>query len=79
MEAEGEVDTLSEAHPRYTIMIRGCSSRVYAIVDPEEEVHYKKLLGKDMLSEHVWRTKENPDAIRQLVSLWAVGRPVWDG
>ena len=59
-------------------MIRGCSSRVYAIVDPEEEVHYKKLLGKDTISEHAWGTEENLDAVRRLVSLWAVGRQVWD-
>ena len=54
-------------------MIRGCSSRVYAIVDPEEEVHYKKLLGKGMISGHAWRTEENLDAVRRLVPLWAGG------
>jgi hypothetical protein len=66
-------DQLSEVHPRYAIAIRGCSSRVYAAVDPEEEAHYKKLFGKNVLSEHTRQGKDNLDAVRRLAPLWVSG------
>ena len=44
-------NTLDDTHPRYPIAIRGCSNRVYAVIDSGEEALYKKLLGNGMLSE----------------------------
>jgi len=44
-------NTLGDIHQRYSIAIRGCSNRVYAVIDPGEEALYKRLLGNDMLSD----------------------------
>ena len=71
-------NALSDVHPRYAIAIRGCSNRVYAVIDPEEEELYKKLLGKGMLSERPWQEKDNIDAVCRLVPLWAEGEARMD-
>jgi len=70
-------NTLSDVHPRYAIAIRGCS-RVYTAIDPGEEALYKKLLGKGMSSEHPRQEKDNLDAVRWLVPLWAKGEASMD-
>ena len=66
-------NTPSEVHPRYTITIRGCSSRVYAPIEPAEEELYEKLLGKNAFSEHPRQRKANLDAVHRLVPLWSSG------
>ena len=65
--------TLDGVHPRYTVTIRGCSSRVYAAIDNGDEPRYQKLLGRDLYSELVRKSEANVDAVRRMVPLWAEG------
>ena len=74
----GIPEILSEVHPRYAIAVRGCSSHVYAAVDPEEETLYWKLLGNSMLAKHARRGIDNLDAVRRLMPLWSSGEASLD-
>ncbi|KAG6851883.1 hypothetical protein H0H87_011898 [Tephrocybe sp. NHM501043] len=64
---EDKAGMQSQSHPRYHINIRGCSPKVYNVIDTPSADHYNTLLAyNDLVSEHP-RTKEHfVDAVHNL-------------
>ncbi|KNZ76551.1 hypothetical protein J132_09833 [Termitomyces sp. J132] len=59
-----------QIHPRYEIVIKGCSSRVYNVIGDEDKSHYSNILAhKDMLAEHP-RSEDRVEAVRRMKPYW---------
>jgi hypothetical protein len=66
-------------HPRFPIFVRGCSKKVYPLIDNRDT--YAQLLGtRSLLREHPRQEQEYIDAVRMLKPFWAVGKAYhWAG
>lgn len=69
------METRSKHHPRYTIIIRGRSSKVYKVIGKDETATYARLLeSRSLLAEHPRQDPDFVDAILRLKPMWWYGK-----
>lgn len=68
-----------KAHPRYSIIISGCSSTVYKVISPTEKAMYSAMLAsKGMLHEHPYNNEGTLVLLRRMKPFWNLGSACFD-
>ncbi|KAK0184551.1 hypothetical protein F5146DRAFT_241732 [Armillaria mellea] len=69
----------SQCHPRYSIIISGCSSTVYNVISPFEKATYSAMLAsKGMLHEHPYNDERSLVLLRKMKPFWNLGPACFD-
>ncbi|KAK0474636.1 hypothetical protein IW261DRAFT_1341523 [Armillaria novae-zelandiae] len=72
-------DRSSKDHPRYSIIISGCSSAVYKVILPKEKALYSAILtSKGMLHEHPYNCEGSLALLRKMKPFWNLGPECFD-
>ncbi|KAK0502034.1 hypothetical protein EDD18DRAFT_1277916 [Armillaria luteobubalina] len=67
-------DSSKQGHPRYSIIISGCSSHVYKVITPEQKAMYSAMLAsKGMLHEHPYNDEGSLVLLRKMKPFWNLG------
>ncbi|KAK0481268.1 hypothetical protein IW261DRAFT_1334340, partial [Armillaria novae-zelandiae] len=74
-----ESGSSTKEHPRYSIIISGCSSSVYNVISPDEQAMYSAMLGpKGMLHEHHYNNEGTLLLLRRMKPFWNLGSSCFD-
>ncbi|KAK0229882.1 hypothetical protein EDD85DRAFT_849935 [Armillaria nabsnona] len=66
-------------HPRYSIIISGCSSTVYKIISSDDKAAYSAMLAsKGMLHEHPYNDERTLVLLRKMKPFWNLGPACFD-
>ncbi|KAK0481272.1 hypothetical protein IW261DRAFT_1562550 [Armillaria novae-zelandiae] len=77
--ATNQSSSSRKAHPRYSIIISGCSSTVSTVISPDEQVMYSAMLGpKGMLHEHHYNNEGTLLLLRRMKPFWNLGSSCFD-
>ncbi|KAK0184550.1 hypothetical protein F5146DRAFT_241647 [Armillaria mellea] len=69
----------SQDHPRYSIIISGCSSTVYNVISPFDKAAYSAMLAsKGMLHEHPYNDERSLVLLRTVKPFWNLGPACFD-
>ncbi|KAK0209353.1 hypothetical protein IW262DRAFT_1417798 [Armillaria fumosa] len=72
-------DSSKQGHPRYSIIISGCSSNVYQVITSEEKAVYSAMLAsKGMLHEHPYNDEGSLVLLRKMKPFWNLGPACFD-
>ncbi|KAK0486713.1 hypothetical protein EDD18DRAFT_1111115 [Armillaria luteobubalina] len=72
-------DSFSKAHPRYSIIISGCSSTVYNVISLNEKaIYFAMLAPQGMLHEHPYNNEESLILLRKMKPFWNLGPARFD-
>ncbi|KAK0184282.1 hypothetical protein F5146DRAFT_938672 [Armillaria mellea] len=78
-QATRQSDSSRKAHPRYSIIISGCSSTVYKVISPNEKATYSTMLAsKGMLREHPYNNEGTLVLLRRMKPFWNLGSACFD-
>ncbi|KAK0205621.1 hypothetical protein DFS33DRAFT_1258736 [Desarmillaria ectypa] len=68
-----------EAHPRYTIIISGCSPSVYKVIKEDEKFKYAGMLAsRGIIYEHPYRKPESLRLLKKMKPFWSLGPECFD-
>ncbi|KAG7441169.1 uncharacterized protein BT62DRAFT_1080358 [Guyanagaster necrorhizus] len=71
---ERKAKKASEAHPRYTIIISGCSPSVYKVIKEDEKFKYTGMLAsRGIIYEHPYRQPASLRLLRNMKPFWSLG------
>ncbi|KAK0214454.1 hypothetical protein IW262DRAFT_1514672 [Armillaria fumosa] len=77
--ATRQSDSSRKEHPRYSIIISGCSSTVYKVISPNENAMYSAMLApKGMLHEHPYNNEGSLVLLRKMKPFWNLGPACFD-
>lgn len=73
-ESGASAPSLAICHPRYSVQVNGCSSKVYSVISNDQNHLYAKLLGSRFaMSGHPRQGPEGLDAVKRMKQNWEVG------
>ncbi|KAK0447199.1 hypothetical protein EV421DRAFT_1901321 [Armillaria borealis] len=68
-----------KAHPRYTIIISGCSPSVYKVIKENKKFKYAGMLAsRGMLYEHPYQEPASLQLLKEMKPFWSLGPECFD-
>ncbi|KAK0460599.1 uncharacterized protein EV420DRAFT_1641149 [Desarmillaria tabescens] len=76
---ERKIKKASKAHPRYTIIISGCSPSVYKVIKDDEKFKYAGMLAsRGIIYEHPYRKPASLRLLKKMKPFWSLGPECFD-